>query len=412
MSHFHQALARDTVLVVAAVWTLIAPASAQTPTASLSLDAAIAQAQRVNPTIAAARLKRATDQVGVDVARERPNPEFRADLERETPRYAYSLGLPVETGGKRRRRIELSQATTVVSDAELVRVMVEIRVAVRRAYFSRVEAETRLSLLQELQDLAVRVVAAAQDRFAAGSAPRLEVLQADLARAEAENQAIAAGGTVAAARAQLNALLALPQDAVLSLVTPFDVGPPASRSDLLGRAQSTNVEIAVFDRRLDEQRSRIALAAAMQVPDVTPEAAITRGNEPGFGTGWRVGVSVAVPIFTRHRAGMRLEEAALAQLTAERDATVARITGEATAAVAIANAQREQYLRYRDAIVPQAIAVEQLADDSYRLGRTGIAAYLQALQASREVRLRMVQAAADYQSALAELERTIGVPLP
>ena len=412
MPRFHRVLARDTVVAVAAAWTLIAPAWAQTATAPLSLDAAIAQAQRINPTIAAARLRRATAQVAVDVARERPNPEFRTELERETPTRAYSLGLPVETGGKRRRRIELSQATTVVSDAELLRAMVEIRVAVRQAYFSRVEAETRRSLLQELQDLAARLVAAAQARFDAGSAPRLEVLQAELARAEAENQAVAAGGAVAAAGAQLNALLALPSDAVWSLVTPFDVGPPASGSELLGRAQSTNVEIAVFDRQLDEQRSRIALAAAMQVPDVTPEAAITRGNEPEFGTGWRVGVSVAVPIFTRHRAGVRLEEAALAQLTAERDAAVARITGAATAAAAIANAQREQYLRYRDVIVPQAIAVEQLADDSYRLGRTGIAAYLQALQASREVRLRMVQAAADYQSALAELERAIGAPLP
>ena len=107
-----------------------------------------------------------------------------------------------------------------------------------------------------------------------------------------------------------------------------------------------------------------------------------------------------------------MEEAALAQLAAERTAAVARITGEVTAATAIAEAQRQQYLRYRDVIAPQASEVERLAEDSYRLGQTGIAAYLQALQASRDVRLRTVQAAADYQSALADLERAIGAPLP
>jgi cobalt-zinc-cadmium efflux system outer membrane protein len=156
----------------------------------------------------------------------------------------------------------------------------------------------------------------------------------------------------------------------------------------------------------------MALATAMQTPDLTPEAALTRVAAPEFDTGWRLGLSLAVPIFTRHRAGVRLEEATLAQLTAERTAAVARITGDVTAAAALANAERQQYLRYRDEIVPQAIEVERLAEDSYRLGQTGIAAYLQALQASRDVRLRTIQAAADYQSALADLERAIGAPLP
>ena len=42
-----------------------------------------------------------------------------------------------------------------------------------------------------------------------------------------------------------------------------------------------------------------------------------------------------------------------------------------------------------------------MAEDSYRLGQTGIAAFLQALQATRDVRLRALQAAADFQRALA-----------
>ena len=53
-----------------------------------------------------------------------------------------------------------------------------------------------------------------------------------------------------------------------------------------------------------------------------------------------------------------------------------------------------------------------MAEDSYRLGQTGIAAFLQALQATRDARLRSLQAAADFQTALADLERAIGAPLP
>jgi outer membrane protein TolC len=69
-------------------------------------------------------------------------------------------------------------------------------------------------------------------------------------------------------------------------------------------------------------------------------------------------------------------------------------------------------MRYRDVILPQAQQVEQLAQDAYQFGQTGIAALLQALQASRDVRLRAVDTAAQFQTALADLERAIGTPLP
>ena len=70
------------------------------------------------------------------------------------------------------------------------------------------------------------------------------------------------------------------------------------------------------------------------------------------------------------------------------------------------------YARYRDLILPQAQQVEQLAQDSYQLGQTGIAALLQALQASRDIRLRSLDAVSQFQTALADLERAIGAPLP
>jgi len=90
---------------------------------------------------------------------------------------------------------------------------------------------------------------------------------------------------------------------------------------------------------------------------------------------------------------------------------VTRITGAVTAAAAVAEAQRQQYIRYRDQIIPQALEVERMAEDSYRLGQTNIAAYLQALQSTRDVRLRALQAVADLQNALADLERAIGAPV-
>ena len=171
--------------------------------------------------------------------------------------------------------------------------------------------------------------------------------------------------------------------------------------------------MALLDRKIEEQRSKIALARALRSPDITPEGSVTHGfgTDTEFQTGWKAAVAISLPIFTTHKAAVQLEEVTLTQLTSEREATVSRIAGDVAAATAVASAQREQYLRYRDEIIPQAIEVENLAQDAYRLGRTGIAAYLQALQATRDARLRSLQAQADLQTALTDLERAIGAPL-
>jgi outer membrane protein, heavy metal efflux system len=107
-----------------------------------------------------------------------------------------------------------------------------------------------------------------------------------------------------------------------------------------------------------------------------------------------------------------VEQAILDQLTAERDATLRRISADISAATATAESQRQVYLRYRDTIVPQAQQLEQLAQDAYQLGQTGIAALLQALQSSRDVRLKALDAASQFQTSVADLERAIGAPLP
>ena len=377
----------------------------------LTLAAATERALAANPTIAAARLQGAVAQNALGVARERLNPEVRAEFEREAPTNNYTVTVPIETGGKRGRRMAVAEAGIRVTDAEIAVAVAETRASVRLAFFGRVTAELRSTLLDELQGIAARVVSTAQQRFDAGSAPRLEVLQADLARSEADNLALAARGAVTAARATLNALLAYPVEAVTPIDTSLANAAPSSTEAALTRARTASTALALLDRRIEEQRARLAFARAMQTPDVTTEGAVTRG-QPEFATGWRASVSVAIPLFARHRAAVDLEEATLAQVTAEREASAARIRGEVSAAALIADTQHQLFLRYQTQIIPQALEVERMAEDSYTLGQTGIAAFLQALQATRDVRLRALQAATDFQTALAELERAIGAPLP
>jgi cobalt-zinc-cadmium efflux system outer membrane protein len=395
------------------VFALAPPLAAQ-PRAPvpLTLDGAIERALASNPALAAARAARLVEHAAVNVAGERPNPEAHVEVQRETPRESFGVALPLELGAKRARRIAVARADVAVGEAELAAAVAETRALVRRSYFAAVVADERRAVRAELVNLATRAANAAGDRFDAGSAPRLEVLQAELARAEAEGELVLARADADAAYIALNATLDLPLDTRNVLATPLDAGRVPVASEASAAAERANAELMLVDRRVDQASARIGLARALQIPDVTPEVAVTHGAEPEFTTGWRAAGSVAVPVFTRHRAAVAVEAAGLSAARAERAATAARVIAAVSASAATAAARREQYVTYRDEIVPRALEVERMAEDSYRLGETPLAALLQSLQASRDVRLRALDAAAAYQDALANLERAVGAPLP
>jgi len=167
-----------TLLAIVAFSAVSEAVSAQTPPPAatvLTLEAAFTRATEANPTLAAARLRRSVDLAGRDVARERLNPEVRVEAERETPKWSYTFAQPLELGGKRGRRIDASEAAIHTGEAELAVLVLEVRAEVRRAYFDRVAADARLVLENELRDIASRVRDAAQQRFDAGSSPRLPI---------------------------------------------------------------------------------------------------------------------------------------------------------------------------------------------------------------------------------------------
>jgi cobalt-zinc-cadmium efflux system outer membrane protein len=365
-----------------------------------------------NATIAAARLRGPINLANLAVARERLNPEVAFELEKETPKEAYGLAVPLELGGKRARRMDVAEATIRAGEAELAATVAQVRNDVRRAYFGQLVAEQRLVILREQRDISMRTLDTAQARLDAGDVPRLEVMQAQLALAATENEASAADGTAAAARAMLNALLVQPLDTPTVLSTTVDETTPLETQPALALAQTASAELMSLDRQIEAQRARILLAQALRVPDLIPAFTLTHRAEPEFTWGWRAGAAVTLPLFTTHRAGVLVEQTTLDQLMAQRQATLLRIQGEVTAASQRAQAQRDLFVRYRDQIIPQAQQVEQLAQDSYQLGQTGIAALLQALQATRDVRLRSLDAIDQFQTALTDLERAIGAPLP
>jgi len=378
----------------------------------LTLDQAMEIALAANPTLAAAKLGRDIAKARLAVAGERPNPELSFEETKETPRDALSLAFPIELGSKRHRRVDLAEAEGRSNEAEITRVTAETRNLLRRAFFGLAAAQRRAGELEELSRLAERTRGAARNRFEAGAAPRLELLQAELAASDTANAAREARALLVSARAELNTVLAHAPDDPVAAEEDFDSGVIPEADAATALAVGASAELAVLDGQIAEATARVALARAQRIPDPVLVGAVTHRSEPEFDWGWRAGVGITLPILTTHRATVAAEESALTQLQAHRVALKARIQGDVYGAVALAASQKDHYSRFRDEMLPRATEVERMAEDAYRSGQTGLVAMLQALQMTRDLRIRAVQAALDYQISLADLERAMGAPLP
>ncbi len=378
----------------------------------MTLDEVLAEALAASPALAAARLGREEAQARQDVARLRPNPDLTVERTNDLPRDAAALALPIERGGKRRWRIALAEAQAQSGEAELARLTAETRNQVRRAYFVLAAEQRRAAATTELQRLAENARDAARTRFELGDVPRLDVLQAELSAVQAASETDKALGQLVAARAGLNALLGRPLDSPLAVSTGLDAGTAPSLDTAVRLALDASTELAVLDLGIAEQQAQVELARAEAIRDLTAEAGVLHDAPPDFTWGWRAALTITLPIFSRGKEQVRLEEATLARLRAERDAAAARVRGEVASAAAAAETQRQALLRFRDKVLPRAAEVERMAEDSYRSGQTDLTSLLQSLQSVHDLRLQAVQAGNDYQNALADLERAIGAPLP
>ncbi|HZM52682.1 MAG TPA: TolC family protein [Vicinamibacteria bacterium] len=394
---------------LAAGQTSAPPIPSPSPSVSpISLEEALLLA-RANPAITAARLRRAVDQAGIDIARERPNPEARYEHTNELPRDAFSVAQLIELGGKRGHRIALAEAAARTGEAELAQTEAEVTADVYLAFFGLAGTQRRLEVARELAQIAVRAREAASARYEVGDVSRLDVLQADLALYQAENDAAAVEGEQAGARAELNVLIGREVNAPTVAAEPADTSVPAP-VDATVIALQSNTALAVLDRQVAEAQARAALARAQRTVDPTIEGTVTHGAEPEFTWGYRAAVAVVVPLFTRHNAAVHQEEATLALLAAQREAMAQRIRGAVASAAFRAAAAREQYRRYRDDILPRSREVEAMAQESYRAGQTNLVALLQSLQSARELRAKSLQAAADFENALASLRQAMTAP--
>jgi cobalt-zinc-cadmium efflux system outer membrane protein len=395
-----------------------APARAQTPSPTPSLNGLTFEeiydlAERNNLQIAAVRRRRAVAEAAILIAGERPNPDFITTYTRTEPRLNTAVSQVIELGGKRGRRIDVARNELRLTELDLDAALRMLRHDVRAGYFNIGLARNTLVLGQQAVDQAKDLADLARTRFEAGDIAQFEVLQANLAVDRATNDLARLENAERIARATLNQLLNRAPDAPLDLRDSLFVKPMSiSTADLIGRALAANVDLRTAEQQIATEQSRLKLARAQRVPDLTLQPGLESFDSAFPGRpGFNMQVTVPLPIFNRGTAEIKRSSAMLEQLQAERDATRQRVSSDIGRAALNLESARKQVEFYESRLLPEAERVRELANEAYRIGQTSLLSVIDATRNAREVRQAYLQALTDYQTALADLEQAAGVKM-
>jgi cobalt-zinc-cadmium efflux system outer membrane protein len=182
-------------------------------------------------------------------------------------------------------------------------------------------------------------------------------------------------------------------------------------NDVLQVATGSNTDLMRVDREIAVERRRTSLLRAERTP--TPVVSVGGVfNAPGeFNAGASAGLGLTIPLFNRNQGEIAQSTATLSQLQAERDAVFRTMESSVYGAWTRLEALAKQVQVYRDRLVPTATSLESLAEESYRAGRSSVLTVLDAQRNLRDVRREYLQALADYQTAIADLEEILGAPI-
>ena len=224
---------------------------AGTSSAGFSFEQLYEIAVRDNLQIIAVRRRRGVAEAGVQIAGQRPNPDFISAYTRAEPRWQPSVSQLVELGGKRGRRIDVARNELRLTDLDLEAALRALRHDLRAAYFNLSLARNNYDLGQQAATQAKELADIARERFEAGDIAQFEVLQANLAVDRAKNDADRLANAERLARAVMNQLLNRAPDAPLDLRDSlFASVRPVPTQDLIARSLSQNVELRTAEQQI------------------------------------------------------------------------------------------------------------------------------------------------------------------
>lgn len=321
------------------------------------------------------------------------------------------LNIPFPDKFRLNNRIGLADIAANQSNYRLQQQTVTIETSA--TYDSLLVALMHRDNLREALSLATDFLKRTQARYDAGTAAKLDVIQAQVSVAQAQNDLIANERDLANAQASLNRMLGRVIGAPVSPTDSLDVPPPLPDSaNLEQTALANRPELSIIKNQRQGAHFSTSLTREFWLPDLNFSVGkdYAQPGSPQFTTG----VSLPLPLlYWQHSKG----DIALAQhFERELDATYrdtrAQITQDVRSAYANASTAMRQAVFLRDELLPAAREAYRVASTSYGLGGSSALEVLTARAALLQAQNQLAEALAAANTARADLDRALGINVP
>ncbi len=290
---------------------------------------------------------------------------------------------------------------------------IDIVSRVKKAYFDYYSMQKELEIHLEHVKILEDFEKISDAKFRTGTVSQQDVLKPQVELVLLHNDVLAIEQKIGLARAILNSLLNRPSDAPLG--KPSEIAPPdekfdvqeltvkalASRPDVLAaqlRVRSTRTSLEVAGREATLPNFSIG-ADYWQMPDAPNDA-------------YGVMFSINLPWLTgKHRAEVARIEHSLRADEAAVDTARNKASLEVRDAYLRVEAARRSVVLFKGELLPKSRQSVEVSRASYEKDKASFLDLLDAERSQRDIRLKSYQAIAQYESAVADLERAVGTLL-
>lgn len=408
-------------MAMLAVCAGTASAQQKPDTLLLTRSAAIQWALERNPQLEVAREQIAQFRAAKVQAAAIPDPSVTASLDQQPGLFRSSASGQKNIGAtlqlpfpdKFRLRGNVAAADVKAAEANYTAIQRQIAALTAEQYDSLLVALRHRSDLTEAQTLANDFLKRTQARFDAGTAPRLDVIKAQVDVAGATNDLISNQRAIADARSALNRFIGRSLGSPIVTTDSLTVPPALPPVDVL-EAQALNArpELAGLMAERRGAHSATTLAREFWLPDLT--LGVSRDVSGNSGPGvFSTGLAFPLPLlFWQHTKGeVSQSQHRERELAASYRDLEAQIAQDVRDAYSSASTALRQALYIRDDLLPAAREAYRSTAASYAIGGTSAFEVIDARRTLLAAESQYADALASANTSRSDLERAVSVPL-
>jgi outer membrane protein, heavy metal efflux system len=403
------------------------------PVQGASSEDLVRRALASNAELAAAHLEIERARARLRQAGLRPNPS--ADLEQVTGRFTGSaderetsigISVPVELGGKRRRRIELGRAELEAAEAEVADHERRLAGEVLAAHTEALAAIRELEITKEINDIDTKTTAFVQTRVNEGETAPLELnlIRAEVDRLRSRRNLVEA--RLQAALIRLKSLAGIPVNDPLrlkeALARPQQPRPPMTVDAAIEIALRTRPDLRLARLAEEVAQAGLRLARAEGVPDVTlstkyllsrsaadlPEPLIPVSDKDRL---LSFGVSIGIPIFNRNQGAKAEAAIVISQAQRRREFLEQVVRAEVASAYQRYAAAQAAVVTFEQGVIVRSNDNIRVIRAAYQIGEFRLIDVLNEQRKLLDAQTEFTEALTEQYKALVDLRLAMGVTL-